>query len=63
MKIKYEDLKKVNEPFFKEYKDCFDEILDSGWYILGNKLRLFEKSFSDFLKVKYCVGVASGLDS
>ena len=27
MKIKYEDLKKVNQPFFKEYKDCFDEIL------------------------------------
>ena len=43
MKIKYEDLKKVNQPFFKDYRDCFDELLDSGWYILGNKLRLFEK--------------------
>ena len=26
MKIKYEDLKKVNQPFFKDYKNCFDEL-------------------------------------
>lgn len=61
--IEYENLKKSNEQFFKEYRDKFDEILESGWYILGNNVKKFEENFSYFNNSKYTIGVASGLDA
>ena len=61
--IEYENLKQLNKPFFKEYKDKFDEILESGWYILGNNVSSFENNFSKFNNSKYTIGVASGLDA
>ena len=63
MMIEYENLKQLNKPFFKEYKDKFDEILESGWYILGKNVSQFEKNFSEFNNTKYTIGVASGLDA
>jgi len=63
MNIEYENLKKLNEPFFDEYSKKFDSVLKSGWYILGNEVLNFESEFSNFIGTKYCVGVANGLDA
>ncbi|MCI8750327.1 MAG: DegT/DnrJ/EryC1/StrS family aminotransferase [Lachnospiraceae bacterium] len=52
---------------FELYKEEFENkalsILESGCYVLGKELENFEKEFSKYLKVNYCVGVASGLDA
>jgi dTDP-4-amino-4,6-dideoxygalactose transaminase len=61
--IEYENLHKVNKPYFKEFNSTFNEILESGWFILGHHVESFEKEFADYLKVDHCVGVASGLDA
>ncbi len=61
--IEYENLKKLNKPFFKEFRRKFDEIQESGWFILGKNVNTFEENFSIFNKVKYSIGVASGLDA
>jgi dTDP-4-amino-4,6-dideoxygalactose transaminase len=61
--IEYENLYKVNQPFFKDYEQAFNQVLESGWYILGNNVEEFEKEFAQYNKVKYCAGVASGLDA
>ncbi len=61
--IEYENLKKVNERFFEEYKKAFEEVLNSGWYVLGENVKKFEEEFAKYLGVKYCIGVASGLDA
>lgn len=61
--IEYENLKKVNEPFFEEYKDSFENTLKSGWYILGNNVKKFEEDFSNYNKSSFCIGVANGLDA
>lgn len=61
--IEYENLGKLNKPFFDEYKKSFEQVLDSGWYILGNQVSEFEKEFADFCGAKYCVGVANGLEA
>jgi len=63
IKVEYENLYKVNKPFMQEFRNKFDEVLNSGWFILGKELELFEKEFSEYNNVKYCVGVASGLDA
>lgn len=39
------------------------EVLRSGWYVLGNEVKQFEREFADYLGAKHCVGLASGLDA
>jgi len=46
-----------------EYTKKAIEILRSGQYIAGKELLGFETAFADYLGVKRCVGVASGLDA
>lgn len=61
--IEYENLAKVNQPFFNKFKEAFNDVLESGWYILGENVEKFEKEFAAYNNVKHCVGVASGLDA
>lgn len=61
--IEYENLAKLNKPFFEEYERAFKETLESGWYILGNKVQTFEKEFASYCETKHCVGLANGLDA
>jgi len=57
--------KKMNIPLIKVYMDdaikkAVLEVLDSGWYILHEKVREFERKFADFCGVKNAVCVSSG---
>lgn len=61
--IEYENLRKLNEPFMREYSERFQSVLESGWFILGKEVEKFEKSFADWCGSKYCCGVANGLDA
>lgn len=61
--IEYENLGKLNAPFFDEYEKVFKQTLESGWYILGNKVAAFENEFSNYCETKHCVGLANGLDA
>jgi dTDP-4-amino-4,6-dideoxygalactose transaminase len=61
--IDYENLMKVNQPYFDEMKAVFGQVLDSGWFILGSNVEEFEREFARYNNVEYCAGVASGLDA
>lgn len=61
--IEYDNLNKVNKPFADELKNAFSDVLDSGWFILGKNVELFENEFASYVGVGYCAGVASGLDA
>ncbi|MDR3668248.1 MAG: DegT/DnrJ/EryC1/StrS family aminotransferase [Ignavibacteriaceae bacterium] len=61
--IEYENLGRVNQPFFEDYKKDFDDTLKNGWYILGDRVKKFESEFAAYLGTKHCTGVASGLDA
>lgn len=47
----------------QEYETKALEVLRSGWYVLGNEVRLFEEEFANYIGTEHCVGVASGLDA
>ena len=61
--IDYENLGKLNKPFFEEFEKSFHDALHSGWYILGKNVENFENEFASYTKSKHCIGVASGLDA
>jgi len=61
--IEYENLLKLNSSFFQEYNTVFNDVLNSGWYIMGNQVAQFEKSFANYCGAKHCIGVANGLDA
>ncbi len=39
------------------------EVLDSGWYIMGPKVKSFEEHFAAYVGAAHCVGVANGTDA
>lgn len=61
--IEYENLQKVNSSFRNEFLEKFNEILSTGWFVLGSNVSSFEKNFAAFVGTKQCIGVASGLDA
>jgi dTDP-4-amino-4,6-dideoxygalactose transaminase len=61
--IEYEDLGKVNEPFIHAFTKTFDEVVKSGWFILGNRVKKFETEFANYCGTAFSCGVANGLDA
>lgn len=61
--IDYENLAKLNAPFFSDFKEKFADFLSSGQYILGKNVSTFEENFSTYNNCKFSIGVASGLDA
>lgn len=61
--IEYESLALLNKPFQEEYLKTFADVVNSGWYILGEKVKKFESEFATYTGGKNCVGLASGLDA
>jgi dTDP-4-amino-4,6-dideoxygalactose transaminase len=61
--IEYENLGKVNESFFTAFTKTFDQVLRSGWYILGNHVKNFERDFANYCGTPFSCGVANGLDA
>ena len=61
--VDYENLRKLNQPFFKAYKKKFSALLETGWFVLGNEVKIFEKNYAAYCGTKHGIGVASGLDA
>lgn len=61
--IKFLDLHKINERFRDEIDARIKQVLDSGWYLLGEQDKIFEQHFAQYCGVKHCIGCANGLDA
>lgn len=61
--IKFLDLKKINQQYKDELKKAAEEVINSGWYLLGDQVSQFEKSLSSFIKSKNAIAVGNGLDA
>lgn len=61
--IKFLDLQKINSSYFAELKRVALDVIDSGWYLLGERLKNFETNLANFVGVKHAIGVANGLDA
>jgi dTDP-4-amino-4,6-dideoxygalactose transaminase len=63
MNIPFLSLKATNQVYEEQINKAITEVVASGWYILGNKLKQFEEDFAQYCGTKHCIGVANGLDA
>jgi dTDP-4-amino-4,6-dideoxygalactose transaminase len=61
--IKFLDLKKINNSYEPELSEAIKRVTHSGWYLLGEEIKTFERQYASFIGTRQCVGVASGLDA
>lgn len=61
--IKFLDLQAVNAQYREALIKACTDVVDSGWYIMGEQLYKFESEFADYCGTAHCVGVANGLDA
>lgn len=61
--IPFLNLKDINAAYRQELIDAIADVIDSGLYILGEKVRKFEKEFSKYCGTKETIGTGNGLDA
>lgn len=61
--IKFLDLQAINTQYANELKQVAAEVIDSGWYLLGERVKTFENELAAYIGVKQAIGVANGLDA
>ncbi len=50
-------------PYKDEITEAIQKVLDSGNYILGEQVSLFEKEFAEYLGADFAIGCGSGTDA
>lgn len=63
MVVKFLDLRKINQQYADELKQAAADVVDSGSYILGERVGRFEKNLASYLGATQVIGVANGLDA
>lgn len=61
--IKFLDLQKVNALHAYELKQVASEVIDKGWYLLGERVHMFEQQYSEYIGTKETIACANGLDA
>ncbi len=63
MKIPFLSFGTSNATIKKEVLQAFETFFDSSWYVLGEKVKQFEKEYASYSQTNYAVGVSNGLDA
>lgn len=61
--IKFLDLQKINAQYADELKKVAADVIDSGWFLLGEQVKQFENNLEVFQEGGSAVAVANGLDA
>ena len=61
--IEFLPLKKVTERYSDEIHKALTGVADSGWYLLGDEVKAFEREYADYIGTHNCVACANGLDA
>lgn len=61
--VPFFDLKRLHEEIRDSLDDGFRRVADTGFFILGPEVEVFEVDFARYCGVEHCVGVGNGLDA
>lgn len=63
MKVPFLELKPAYAELRSEFDAAYQRVMDSGWFILGREIEVFEQEFAAYCGTKYCVGAGNGMDA
>lgn len=63
MKVPFATFLPMHNEIRQELDSAYNRVLDKSYFIQGDECRKFEEEFAEYCGVKYCVGVATGLDA
>jgi dTDP-4-amino-4,6-dideoxygalactose transaminase len=61
--IPFLDLKAAQHELSTELEQAYDQVINSGWYIMGDQLKQFEAEYAAYCGSKHCIGVGNGLEA
>jgi dTDP-4-amino-4,6-dideoxygalactose transaminase len=61
--IEVSDLRRQSEALHPQLAAAIQSVLESGWFILGERVQRFEAAFAKYLGIPHAVGVANGTDA
>lgn len=61
--IKFLDLQKINAQYAVELRKVAAEVIESGWFLMGERVSGFETKLSQYIGASHAIGVANGLDA
>lgn len=63
MIVPFLDVRLINSRHAFDLNSAFNRVIDSGNFILGSEVSLFESAFSSYCETEHCVGVANGMEA
>jgi dTDP-4-amino-4,6-dideoxygalactose transaminase len=63
MKVPFVSFLPIEKELNEDLRDAFDRVFNRSWYIKGVEDDTFEKAFSEYCGIRYCIGVGNGLDA
>jgi dTDP-4-amino-4,6-dideoxygalactose transaminase len=61
--VSFVDLQREYASIKPEIDKAISRVIESGWFVLGKEVALFEEAFSKYIGVRHAVGVNSGSDA
>lgn len=63
MKVPFVSFAFMHQPIKGEMMQAFESFYDSNWFVLGERVKQFEKEYAAFNQVPEVIGVSNGLDA
>ena len=61
--VSFVDLQREYASIKPEIDKAISRVIESGWFVLGKEVALFEEAFSKYIGVRHAIGVNSGSDA
>lgn len=61
--IKFSNLEPIHNQIREELDEAYRNVMDQGWFIMGEQLELFEQEYASYCGTEYCIGVGNGLEA
>src|ERR1700731_3688425 len=63
MSVPFLDLKGQYRELQEQLDSAYRRVAESGRFVLGPEVELFESEFAAYCEAKHCIGVGNGLDA
>lgn len=63
MTVPFLSLKDITAKYADEIHEVALRVIDGGWYLQGKENETFERNYASYIRSKYCIGCANGLEA